>query len=415
LTRAAKSVDASARISGNDQHSRSLKVVIVRDRPSSGGGIYNYYTSIAGHLQARAVFSDVGKPYSFYGSHRSPFSQLIQFTPLRLLVDWLSLVWKIICHWPEVVLVNACLDPFTFRSLRRDAVNVLIAGLFRRKVVVFWRGWENEFCGTPKGNAGWLCRCYKLAAAQVVLAGRFKEDLIRWGFKDPIYVETAVVGEEFISAPASRENGALPQKNLLFLSRVEVAKGIFELIEAYQLLKESDSDYTLTIAGDGPALQALRDRVTELGLADVNFTGFVTREAKLKCYRDASIFCFLSYSEGMPNAVLEAMAMGLPLISSDAGGLRDILTDGENGFIVRQLKDALVGNKFNPLEVAEAIRRLSNDAKIRNRTSRRNARYARKRFAAANVAQRLEVICANAAASSNGCRSTARSTYNNQS
>jgi glycosyltransferase involved in cell wall biosynthesis len=178
-----------------------------------------------------------------------------------------------------------------------------------------------------------------------------------------------------------------------------VAKGVFELLQAYRILKRRNSAYTLTVAGDGPDLEALKERAKKLQLRDVAFTGFVTGGAKVQCYRKGGIFCFLSYTEGMPNAVLEALAMGLPIVSSAAGGLRDILSDGETGFIVRPLRDAPSERKFDPLAVAEAIERLAGDPVLYNRIAEHNARYARERFAASKVARRLEAIYTDVCAS----------------
>src|SRR4051812_3592987 len=105
-------------------------VVIVRDRASSGGGIYNYYNAVTPHLKGRITLCDSGKPYAFYGDHKGPGAWLLGFTPVRLVLDWLRLVLKLLRYWPDVVLLNPCLDPPTYKSLRRDAVNILIGWLF---------------------------------------------------------------------------------------------------------------------------------------------------------------------------------------------------------------------------------------------------------------------------------------------
>ncbi|MCF7762195.1 MAG: glycosyltransferase family 4 protein [Verrucomicrobia bacterium] len=287
---------------------------------------------------------------------------------------------------------------------------MLIARLFRRRVLIFWRGWENSWCGGPEfpgGNGGWLSRVYRQAAAHVVLSARFRDDLRRWGFRDPIYVETTVVTDECLSQEPPPHAGNPENTNLLFLSRIEVAKGVFELLDVYRILKDRNPAYTLTVAGDGPALESLKDRVGELGLRDVSFPGYLQGQEKFNCYRQGSIFCFLSYTEGMPNAVLEAMALGLPLVSSDAGGLRDILVKGRTGFVVRMQADAPPKAKFDPVQVADLIDRLARDRDLYQRVSGHNAAYARARFAAATVAKRLEAIYA--AAIGNSTTSCTRS------
>jgi glycosyltransferase involved in cell wall biosynthesis len=94
----------------------------------------------------------------------------------------------------------------------------------------------------------------------------------------------------------------------------------------------------------------------------------------------------------MPNAVLEALAMGMPIVSSDAGGLKDILRNGENGFIVPPLEGAVARKKFDPKVVADAIERLVENRESYERVATVNWRYARQRFAAPFVAKRLEEI-----------------------
>jgi glycosyltransferase involved in cell wall biosynthesis len=148
----------------------------------------------------------------------------------------------------------------------------------------------------------------------------------------------------------------------------------------------------LTIAGDGPELQSLQDYAKKLELTDLTFTGFLTGNAKIECYQRGGVFCFMSYTEGMPNAVLEALAMGLPMVSSDAGGLRDILRDGENGFIVPPLPNGELKKMFDPLAIANAIERLVQTPELHERIATVNWRYARQRFAAPVVAKRLEAI-----------------------
>jgi glycosyltransferase involved in cell wall biosynthesis len=369
-----------------------MTILIVRDRESSGGGIFNYYSAIAKHLTSKVHFVGVGKPHVFYGEQGHA---MFRFTGARLLWDWLALLVKIIWYRPDLVHINPSLDPPTYKSLRRDAVNILIGRLFRRRVLAFWRGWENAYSGRPEfpgGNKSVLCRIYKMAAAHIVLSERFRKDLLHWGFETPIHVETTVVSDECLAGAATPPQPGKARTNLLYLSRVEVAKGVFELLDAYRILKNRNPAYTLTIAGDGPDLAALRAYAVEQQLQDVVFTGFLQGKAKVDCYRQGSVFCFLSYTEGMPNAVLEALAMGMPGVSSDAGGLRDILRDGENGFIVPPLEGASPRKQFDPLAVANAVDRLTQSPELYERIAIVNWRYARARFAAPMVAGRLEAI-----------------------
>lgn len=281
-------------------------VLIVRDRKSAGGGVHAYFEALGPHLTTRHVFCGVGRPHSHYGG-RSAGGRCT--TTWRVLFDWMVLATRILRTRPSLVHLNTGLDKEE-RSLKRDAINILIAHALGCRVLVSWHGWDHPAKGTaifPGGNEGWLCRTYKKAAGHVVLATRFKADLQRWGFREPIHVETTVVPSEVLDAGVAGERGDANGRNLLFLSRIERAKGLWELVDAYAILKQRNVAYQLVIAGDGPDLDRLKRRVSDLRLADVTFAGFVSGEAKLQCFRDASVFCFLSCSEGMPLAVLEAL------------------------------------------------------------------------------------------------------------
>lgn len=368
-------------------------IIIVRDRASAGGGIHAYYQAIDSHLHMRHEFVDVGRPLSYYEG-RAVTRRWQQSTLLRLFLDWYSLVCKLF-KFPALVHVNPSLDTLR-RSLKRDAASILLGKLFRRPVLVFWRGWDNDVCGTaqfPGGNKGIVSQIYRLADAHIVLANDFKLDLMRWKFSSPIYVETTVVPDEILNAGTERTPALTKPINLLFLSRIEIAKGVFELLDAFRILDQRQPGiYSLTIAGDGPDFVVLKQRAQTLGLRNVHFPGYVTGKAKIRCYSEASIFCFLSYTEGMPNAVLEALAMGLPVVSSDAGGLKDILRDGETGFFVAQNKAAATGERFCPQAIASSIERIAGEPDLAQRMSLHNRKYANERFAARKVAQRLETI-----------------------
>lgn len=380
---------------GDGMECKLMRIVIVRDRESAGGGIYNYYRAIGGHLSVTHDLVDVGRSHSFYDKNDSKRLRSLP-TPLRLGLDWFRLLRKL-CSFPALVHINPSLDPVEFRSLPRDAVNVLLAKCFGRKVLVFWRGWDNVACGLPEfpgGNGGWLSRVYRMADGHIVLASDFRDDLRRWGFTTPIHLETTVCADAVLELQAvatAPEDDA--RFHVLFLSRVEVAKGVFEMLNAFALLEIRDPErYRFTVAGDGPALDDMKRRARELGLQGIEFKGYVDGVAKSACYSQADVFCFPSYTEGMPNAVLEAMAMGLPLVSSTAGGLKDILEEGVSAYLLSYDCSAELGYRFSAEEIARQIERLATGPEIRQRMADHNRSYALERFAAETVAARLEAI-----------------------
>lgn len=108
-----------------------------------------------------------------------------------------------------------------------------------------------------------------------------------------------------------------------------------------------DLDWHWDIAGDGPQMKALKSLARELGIAErVTFLGWQSREELEKDYHRANLFLFPSRHEGMPNAVLEAMSSGLPVVATRIAGSEELVLDGETGSLVpsenaNELGDAL--------------------------------------------------------------------------
>ena len=120
---------------------------------------------------------------------------------------------------------------------------------------------------------------------------------------------------------------------LLSAGRIVHQKGLDLALRALGGLKELNWEWH--IAGDGPQMSVLQSLAKELGIGDrVHFLGWQSREQLMKCYGQANIFLFPSRHEGMPNALLEAMASGLPVIASCIAGNEELVVDGETGYLV---------------------------------------------------------------------------------
>lgn len=114
-------------------------------------------------------------------------------------------------------------------------------------------------------------------------------------------------------------------KNILFLSRIEKAKGVYEAVDTFTLLKPKYKDLTLTFVGSGSELEALKEYAETKGLSDIRFTGRLDGEALRNEYKNALLLLLTTHGEGMPTVVLEAMAFGLPIFTRKVGGLVDFL------------------------------------------------------------------------------------------
>lgn len=142
----------------------------------------------------------------------------------------------------------------------------------------------------------------------------------------------------------ARKKWDIPEnaKILLSVGRLEPEKGFERLIAAFA--KADIVHVHLVIAGGGKLLEPLKELAREKGASErVHFVGHVGRDDMWNLYADADAFALLSLSEGMPNVVLEAMRMEVPVIVSGAGGLLEqIGQKGERGFLFRPTDAATV-------------------------------------------------------------------------
>jgi len=116
-------------------------------------------------------------------------------------------------------------------------------------------------------------------------------------------------------------------------ARLIKRKGQDLVIRAIAELKKEGIIYKLNLVGDGDETENYKNLAHRLGVAEqVNFLGYVPRENMPILYQNADLFILPSYNEGMSNALLEAMACGLPVLVSDVGGTEE-LVDKSNGYV----------------------------------------------------------------------------------
>ena len=153
----------------------------------------------------------------------------------------------------------------------------------------------------------------------------------------------------FLRAPYTGDRARV----IVGTGRLNEQKNFALLISSFALIANKFPEYKLVIYGKGSLLESLQSLAREKGIADrVEFPGFVS-DMPQRLER-ASLFVLSSDYEGMPNALMEAMALGLPCVSTDCGGggARFLIQSGENGILVPQ-KDEL--------KMAEAIQKILTD------------------------------------------------------
>ncbi len=168
-------------------------------------------------------------------------------------------------------------------------------------------------------------------------------------------------------------NSSPPQ--VLFLGHIGKAKGSFVLVETAKILKEKGEVFLIHLVGSELThgeVFTLQKEIEEEHLEDViAIHPPAFGEEKIEYFRQADVFAYPSYQEGIPIAVIEAMACGLPVVASGVGGLPDLIHDGINGFLVPPGRAE---------SLAEKIALLIHDDALRRNMQQESCRLAREQF-----------------------------------
>ena len=346
-----------------------VKKIILIPRLNNTGGVANYYSVLKKYLDENFLYVYRGK---------SSKNKLF-----RLITDFARFYREIkIERIAQVVIISSSLG---YGGFIRDGIYSLFAP-GKTKKVIFIRGWNPDF--EKKINNSfllkhWLQKTFLIADHIIVLSSIFKKKLQDWGYKGPISIETTVVDEKLL-ANFTLNQKRFKKNDILFLSRIEKAKGIFEAVDAVNILLEQKRDIHLSIAGDGSAFEELKTHITNLNTDRISLKGYVNGDKKTDCFTSASLFLFPStHGEGMPNSVLEAMAFGLPVVTTRVGGILDFFEEGKMGLFL---------DNTDPQHIADKIQYLLDRPNLMNAMSRYNYEYAKEHFYASKVAARLEKI-----------------------
>ena len=171
---------------------------------------------------------------------------------------------------------------------------------------------------------------------------------------------------------------APPPTRLLYHGRVDRRKGVFELLDAFEMLRSAGRDVTLTLSGIGPDHDEAAARCVTIPAAEA--TGHIAYDDAPGLYRRHGLFVSPTHAEGFSNTILEAMATGLPIVSCDAVGVVDCLTHGHNGLLAK-VRD--------PSGLAAQIARLLDDAPLRRRLAATALDEARTLYAWHAIARRI--------------------------
>jgi PST family polysaccharide transporter len=232
-------------------------------------------------------------------------------------------------------------------SILRIVIISLIAFIFGKPTFVHAHGAEfkESFAALPKMLQRGIGLLFRSCAGFIVLSRSWKTYYVGTLKLNPDKVKILPNPVQIPSEIPIRIDSS--PVILVFCGRIGQRKGAFDLIHAFAALPLGMRQHSrLILVGDGD-LEEGHYLATQHGLAEQTcFTGWIDSSTRDQILKQADIFVLPSYNEGLPMAVLEAMAWGLPIISTPVGGIPEVVSSGRNGFLVqpgdiRGLTDAM--------------------------------------------------------------------------
>jgi glycosyltransferase involved in cell wall biosynthesis len=220
----------------------------------------------------------------------------------------------------------------------KDTFYVITGKIFRCHIVLHIHGGDfvTLYTASPRLVQNYTRRILGLADAVITVSTEWQSRFNSLIPADRVYAYKNCIDTQSIQPNLSQNSST--RSNILFIGRISQLKGAFDLIEALHSLRSTGLNFQAWIIGpEGEAgdFQKACDRLAKLELAGVcELLGATPREKTLQFLSQADIFVLPSYYEGLPMALLEASAAGLPVIATSVGGIPEVVQEGCNGFLL---------------------------------------------------------------------------------
>ncbi|OGY87646.1 MAG: hypothetical protein A2233_01705 [Candidatus Kerfeldbacteria bacterium RIFOXYA2_FULL_38_24] len=214
-----------------------------------------------------------------------------------------------------------------------------------------------DFAWTKKWSWKYTTKYYNRCELVISPSQSLAKTLQNHQLQKPLKIIPNPINQLFFQPPPSllrkkqlKNKLGITGKSLVYMGRVSFEKNIEKIIKALPLIKNKIPDINLVIIGDGPEKKRLQKLTKDLGMQKhILFTGFLYQQELIDTLQANEIFVTASTSENMPLSVLEAMAVGLPVVAVKALGMPEIVEDRHNG---------LLTDTDNENELAEKILKL---------------------------------------------------------
>jgi len=270
------------------------------------------------------------------------------------------------------------------RSFYRKIFFIFLSSFFKVKTILhFHTGRFEEYFINPSWRMKKIIEmCLAKVSAIVVLCQDWKDKIEhKYGPLNTYIIHNPIsFGSEEIPVHGKKQNRNHIQ--MLFFGFIVKKKGIYDIIEVADRLNKEKLSFTIMICGKGEEENRFLKKIKEKNLRDIQYLGWVSGQRRIDLFAESDVFFLPSYYEGMNNSILEAIAFGLPVVTTKVGGTPEMVVDGKNGYLsepgdiegfVEKLKvlilnpalrsllgqqSRVISEKFNKENIAEEWHRL---------------------------------------------------------
>jgi glycosyltransferase involved in cell wall biosynthesis len=301
----------------------------------------------------------------------------------HVFLDFLRFIKKLVHENIAAVHIHTC----SFWGYYRSVVYLLIAKILGVKVILHLHNAIDTFYFEESGflTRGVIKASLKLADVNVALSPKLAEIVrdIAGHEQNVDYIETGIPLDQFDGQMAMNSSTKNKTVHVLTIGKLSKNKGTFDILRAIPRIVEDYRNICIHFIGHGDR-DRIRQYVDAPEILDYcDFTGPIDDEEKKHWLRNSDIFVLPSYAEGHPAVILEAMAVGLPVIATRVGAIPEVIVEGENGFTIE------VGDVD---ALADRVIRLAGDRALREKMGKNNIRKVHEKYSIDTVFDKIGKI-----------------------
>lgn len=316
-------------------------------------------------VQDKAVKGGIAAVISgYYGSRLEKDYKMIyvesykdggKFTKLlKGIQGYIKFIKVLLVDKPDLVHIHSSFGPSFYRKLPF----IYMASWAKKPIINHIHGadFDEFYTNSSEKKKRQIKTVYGKCKILVALSEEWKQRLEKIVPKEKIIVieNYSILHEDALKERCSRESN----HEVLFLGELGRRKGCYDIPVVIEDVVKDIPDVKFILAGVGSTQDetAIKQLIKEKGIEqNVEFPGWVRGNQKDKLLREADVFYLPSYNEGMPMSILDAMGYGLPIVSTNVGGIPKIVHDGENGYCFEP---------GNVMEMGKAIENLLENKRI---------------------------------------------------